>query len=271
MLIGSCDARIARGSKEEEEGVDFDEFAAMMLHLTGTEWSEDKLKTWFTELDSDQSGKVSLEEFFQLSLRDAQRHGGGGLGMHDIFAEFDADGSGQLSLNEFSRACQQLGYGDAAKELFAVFDSDNSGFVLYDELANVVRSGAMTPAAKSFLLAMIYRPPAAEKARAAKEGAADGSTLAAGGVLSQEMSSPGSHASALSVLRRDLRAILGSSSSRLAELFKHRRPGSDGLGAPELHRALLALGFRGSRGAIEVLFDEIDLSRALALGARRRL
>ena len=50
----------------EDEAVDFDEFAAMMLHLTGTEWSEDKLRTWFDELDSDHSGTVSLEEFFHL-------------------------------------------------------------------------------------------------------------------------------------------------------------------------------------------------------------
>ena len=226
----------------------------MMFHLTGGEWASHQCRDWFDALDKDRSGTISLDEFFDASLRDAHNLPGGvKLSLKAVFEEFDTNGSGQLEFAEFKLAAKKIGYGAVARELFDVFDADGSGSVWYEELTSIKSEEGqpVSQSAKSFLLAVLYRPTERK----------DGSVAA--GLAAQESQQvglaafrppPGSQEG-----REELIRLLASNESRLLELFTQWDRSRDGmLSESELLRALEAIGYSGAIVHATRMFEDMD-------------
>ena len=101
----NCDGRLS-----------FKEFvSALPKHLREEQRPLPELRSWFNLIDSDGSGSVSLNEYFQWSLSAASVVSGAGV--IEGFAKFDENGSGHIE--KISSGDAQLkGYGEVAKELF---------------------------------------------------------------------------------------------------------------------------------------------------------
>lgn len=258
MLMRKTGAADAQDFNSSE--LSYQEFSDMMVHLTGTEWTAAQLKEWFNALDADKSGTISLDEFFAVSIRDAQAVGGAKLGLKEVFEEFDSNGSGLLEFREFERAAKKMGYGAVARELFEVFDDDGSGSVQYEEILSNVHEQEVPASAKSFLLAILYRPrPGSNGPPRPPSGSGQMGASAA-----PYTPPPGSLA-----IREELVRLLSSHETRLVEQFSVWDRGGDGvLSVRELERGLQSIGFADQPEHVQRLFDEIDIDSSGKIGFR---
>ena len=248
----------------DEDGngrLNFSEFGSFMNRVTGTFWAESQLHEWFDTLDADSDGSISLEEFFYVSLRDAQRYGTAD-DTHAVFARYDLTGDGKLNEREFTRACNDLGFVENASHLFKQFDVDGSGTVNYHEIISQVKPRTASPSAKSFLLALLYRPREEEDDIAARESAdhmaglsADGAPLAAPPQTAMRATGEAGP-NRLSV---QLLGLLKRSDSRLVDLFGAIDQANDNyISERDLVKAVERLGYDGPVWQVHELFDTLD-------------
>ena len=216
MLLRDSNTNESANTTSADE-LSYNDFSNMMIHLTGTEWAPSELQEWFSVLDSDRSGTISLDEFFHVSLsqavagsRDQQAVGGAQLCLKEVFEEFDTNGTGVLEYSEFARAAKKMSYSSVARELFDQFDEDRSGSVLYDEILEVAQRAELTPSAKSFLLAILYRPGDGKGGRSGPSPPANIVPRA-----KDPRPLPGSHD-----VRAQLVQLLSSHQTRLVEQFR---------------------------------------------------
>lgn len=103
-----------------------------MLPKTLLEYPEEEIKAWFDAMDYDDEGKVSVHEWFLVSLRQASMIAG--CSMADLFTGFDENGSGKLDHAEFNAAVETMGFGAIARQLFDSFDTDHGGTITVSEV-----------------------------------------------------------------------------------------------------------------------------------------
>ena len=264
----NCDGRLS-----------FKEFVSALPKHLREQRPLPELRSWFNLIDSDGSGSVSLNEYFQWSLSAASVVSGAGV--IEGFAKFDENGSGHIEEKEFRLAATQLGYGEVAKELFnklPTFDNhlDYRGLIdkhlkmlergkaagigheaALDAAAqgpnqtndghdhhDLVAAAADEPLLRGFLLSMSWNHVTAEPL-SYEEAKRSGWRLAAGG--EEE-------------LRIEMRKCMRWHTIQLSELFTVMdEDRSQGASMDEFCSALIdLLGYEGPRSVLEETFSAID-------------
>eukprot|EP00051_Salpingoeca_urceolata_P026541 m.477678 g.477678 ORF g.477678 m.477678 type:complete len:176 (-) comp20919_c0_seq1:67-594(-) len=107
---------------------------------TTTNFSEDEIRRLakrFRKLDSDASGKLSVEEFMQLPELQQNPL------VERVIAIFDEDGDGEIDFEEFIKGISLFSVrGDKTKKLefaFKIYDIDKDGFITNAELFQVLK------------------------------------------------------------------------------------------------------------------------------------
>ena len=83
----------------------FDEF----LSIAPTALSRSGVQKLFNLVDTDNSGGISMDEFFFWSVSLA--HESTGSGMESFIRKYDKTGEGLLDAMEFAMACEDMGFG----------------------------------------------------------------------------------------------------------------------------------------------------------------
>ena len=135
--MNQASMRFAEFDRDGNCHLDFDEFLAMQPKQMRTRFTTAEFRQWFESADVDQSGQLSVNEFFKWCMSSAsQVHGGDSL--ESFFKRYDFDLTGELDALEFSRAAQSMGFTTGAYEVFKDLDKDGSGTVAYTELSQVL-------------------------------------------------------------------------------------------------------------------------------------
>lgn len=114
-----------------------------------------ELQEWFATIDTDDSGAISLNEWFEWSMAAASNISGAGV--IDIFQSFDHDRSGRLDRAEFRRACESVGFGEHADHLFRELPLNADQTVNYLKTIERITAGlSCSSTMKSFLASMAW-------------------------------------------------------------------------------------------------------------------
>ena len=114
--------------------LEFDEFYAMQPSRIREKFGMDAIRKWFDVADSNGNGKLSVNEYFAWSLRNAMQVEDASMGLAVAFKKYDHDGTGELDATEFTSVCHDLGFGLMANQIFSSVDKDGSGTISYKEL-----------------------------------------------------------------------------------------------------------------------------------------
>ena len=125
--------------------LDFEEFCALVREREMGDHTEAELLARFKAIDTDGSGKVDMNEYVMLTLRDSLSRSS--QRVMDIFKQWDDDNSGSITKKEFRRAVLGMGLdmiasSDEIDMVFDSLDSDKSGTLEYKELNKQLRVGA---------------------------------------------------------------------------------------------------------------------------------
>lgn len=140
--------RFAEADVDGNNELNFDEFLAMQPKKILEQYGEDDIREWFQAADTDNSGTVSMNEWFMWTL--ARQTLNGADALRNLFRAYDKDRQGTLDLDEFQALANDMGFGAAAHEIFLELDQDGGGNISYEEiLAMLLPSSALTSAAEA--------------------------------------------------------------------------------------------------------------------------
>ena len=158
--------RFADADEDGDQLLDFDEFSAMMPDKLRSMFTTEEIRGWFDAADADNSGKLSISEYFLWTLHNAHEIYGEDA-IHQVFAKFDPDQSGHLDMREFQHACDETGFGLVAHNIFRTLDPDRNGYISYTELMTSLRNGMpCDESAKRMLTTLIQTYDVERKAEA---------------------------------------------------------------------------------------------------------
>ena len=141
-----------------DDRLSFDEFRALIPSSEGMD--EEGLQRMFSAVDTDQSGDISMNEYFIWALHKASSSG---YGLGTAFRLYDSSGDGQVDLWEFAQACEDFGFGTLAHELFLELDGDADGTISYHEMTSMLESRSLVTGkrCKQFLGTLAFDEPGA--------------------------------------------------------------------------------------------------------------
>ena len=111
-----------------------------LLASMGLVMPDEEVKQMVTQLDLNQDGKVSFQEFAHRMLADEEEIGHEEAA-REIFEMIDKDGSGELSLAELTDAFKDMKTGlkdDEIQSIISQLDDDDSGQIGEDEFVNAL-------------------------------------------------------------------------------------------------------------------------------------
>jgi Ca2+-binding EF-hand superfamily protein len=120
--------------------LDFKEFKSLIAsEMKGQDVGKDQLKAWFQSIDTDNSGQISMSEFFVFALQEALVRSGAEGGLLGFFQHWDKSGDATLDRAEFIKMAQRLGWGDAVSSIIRTVDHDHSGKISYQEMIDSIK------------------------------------------------------------------------------------------------------------------------------------
>ncbi|XP_077247655.1 calcium-dependent protein kinase 2-like [Tasmannia lanceolata] len=111
------------------------------LSKQGTKLSEYEVKQLMEAADADGNGTIDYEEFITATMHmnrmDREEH------IYTAFQYFDKDNSGFITMEEVEQALKEFGMHDGRdiKEIISEVDGDNDGRINYDEFVAMMRKG----------------------------------------------------------------------------------------------------------------------------------
>ncbi|KAL1529757.1 hypothetical protein AB1Y20_000693 [Prymnesium parvum] len=135
MVMMALDFRAA--DVNDDKHLTLREFKSMLPASSQKTLKPEELEAWFSTMDINQDGLISMQEFFIVAMQLAAWRSGAGL--TTIFAAYDRDGSGVVNEMEFATAAMGMGFADIASTMFHELDVDGSGTISLLEIINRVR------------------------------------------------------------------------------------------------------------------------------------
>lgn len=225
---------------EGDREVTFGEFSSRIVptKMLATS-SKEEIRELFDSIDTDKSGKISMNELFLWTLKYAQEETG--TGIDSVFRRYDKSGRGALTITEFCTAAEELGFGAAAHDVFIELDPDGSGQVSYSEMKIMLGQRLLSPIAKRFIRAMAF-----DAAQRAVEVDSTGWTLRP---ESKE-----------SIREQVLEKLKSCAPARASDLYRAMSGGTNFiLGRHNFHLAMSRIGMPPNQEALEKeLYDDID-------------
>jgi len=204
-------ALFAENDVDGDQHLDYEEFLAMLPESIRSSCTPHQIRSWFNTVDADQSGAISINEFFMWTMANsAAMHGATAL--KSAFEHYDKDNKGTLDAEEFEALAQDLGFQSVAYDIFKALDGDTSGSLRYREMVPTLCDSSKVPAdalSKSLLLSLVY--------------AFDGGGLEVGLVCGQKCVDTSGWvirgADAASI-RKELQQLLSASGAHVVDLVK---------------------------------------------------
>ena len=225
---------------EGDKEVTFGEFTSRIVPTKMlASSSKEEIRELFDSIDTDKSGKISMNELFLWTLKYAQEETG--TGIESVFRRYDKMGRGALTITDFCTAAEELGFGAAAHDVFMELDPDGSGQVGYSEMRKELQHRSLSPISKRFIRAMAF-----DAAQRAVEVDSTGWTLRP---ESKE-----------SIREQVLEKLKSCAPARASDLYRAMSGGSNFiLGRHNFHLAMSRIGMPTNQEALEKeLYDEID-------------
>ena len=253
-LSRDCAMAFYDGDVDGNNELSFEEFIQVVPDEMKMNTTLKQLKKLFDAVDADESGAITLDEFFIWSLSFIQEQTG--AGMAAFFARYDSSGEGVLDAREFARAAEDLGFGAVGHDIFVELDPDESGTVSYSELIGFLKgSGAservksVSSEAKRFLTGVAY----------SVTDVGDAPDPLTWGLVAKDSNE----------LRDELKAIMSKFPQvRVTTLFSIMTNGSSNpISRQGLPNALSRIGHCGGEEHFyETLYAEIDLDKSGMFG-----
>lgn len=247
--------RFAEGDRNADQLLSFDEFIAMLPPGVRKRFGIIQLRSWFDEADVDNSGSLSVGEYFKWTLRNAvETHGYDVL--RTIFQRYDRDGSGSVTLREFQTACDDIGFGFAAMSIFRMLDPDRSGSIEYSELTQSLESLTLDTQAKQMLasLTQSYNSEASAESQLLQESSANWRL----------------RGHSVAEVRKHMRQLLTESGAHVIDIMEQFDV--DGsrdrqIDAPEFYTAMRTrFHYKGPLGVIDGVFASLDTDGSGSIG-----
>ncbi|XP_064966166.1 calcium-dependent protein kinase 2-like isoform X2 [Musa acuminata AAA Group] len=148
VIAGCLSEEEIKGLKEMFKNMDSDNSGTITLEelkqglsKQGTKLSEYEVKQLMEAADADGNGTIDYEEFITATMHmnrmDREEH------LYTAFQYFDKDNSGYITKEELEQALKEKGLydGKEIKDIIAEADVDNDGRINYDEFAAMMRKG----------------------------------------------------------------------------------------------------------------------------------
>ena len=226
--------------------LDFEEFLAIIPARVREAHSSSDIRTLFDRVDADESGYLSVDEFFFWSLG-AATMSNGQSSLRMAFKKYDTRNAGFLDANQFSRMASEMGFNAVAHLIFAVLDSDGSGMVSYHELDKKISFVTSEDAENKRLLGALTLSASADGPQLAPE------------IDTSSWSLEGRDAA---TVRQELQSLMRESGCYIADLIKIFDVDADSklnIDDVEFYSAMRnTLGYKGPKHVIEEIFDELD-------------
>ncbi|XP_072997955.1 calcium-dependent protein kinase 2 [Typha latifolia] len=152
VIAGCLSEEEIKGLKEMFKNIDTDNSGTITLDelkqgLTkqGTKLSEYEVKQLMEAADADGNGTIDYEEFITATVHmnrlDREEH------LYKAFQYFDKDNSGYITTEELEQALKEKGLydGEEIKDIISEADADNDGRIDYTEFAAMMRKGNPDP------------------------------------------------------------------------------------------------------------------------------
>ncbi|KAL6205124.1 hypothetical protein ACLB2K_022388 [Fragaria x ananassa] len=148
VIAGCLSEEEIMGLKEMFKNIDTDNSGTITLEelkqglaKQGTKLSEYEAKQLMEAADADGNGTIDYDEFItatmHLNRMDREEH------LYTAFQHFDKDSSGFITTEELESALREYGMHDGRdiREIIAEVDADNDGRINYDEFVAMMRKG----------------------------------------------------------------------------------------------------------------------------------
>ncbi|KAK6936926.1 Protein kinase domain [Dillenia turbinata] len=148
VIAGCLSEEEIMGLKEMFKNMDTDNSGTITLEelkqglsQQGTKLSETEVKQLMEAADADGNGTIDYDEFITATMHmnrmDREEH------LYTAFQYFDKDNSGYITTEELEQALREYGMNDDKdiKEIISEVDSDNDGRINYDEFVAMMRKG----------------------------------------------------------------------------------------------------------------------------------
>ncbi|XP_042473359.1 calcium-dependent protein kinase 2-like [Zingiber officinale] len=155
VIAGCLSEEEIKGLKEMFKNMDSDNSGTITLEelkkglaSQGTKLSEFEVKQLMEAADADGNGTIDYEEFITATVHmnrmDREEH------LYTAFQYFDKDNSGYITKEELEQALKEkdLYDGEEIKEIISEADVDNDGRINYEEFAAMMRKGNPEPLPK---------------------------------------------------------------------------------------------------------------------------
>ncbi|KAH7677366.1 Non-specific serine/threonine protein kinase protein [Dioscorea alata] len=148
VIAGCLSEEEIRGLKEMFKNMDTDNSGSITLEelkqglqKQGTKLTESEVKQLMEAADADGNGTIDYEEFITATMHinrmDREDH------LYKAFQYFDADNSGYITKEELEQALKAQGLYDGReiKDIISDADADNDGRINYEEFVAMMRQG----------------------------------------------------------------------------------------------------------------------------------
>ncbi|CAL9108921.1 calcium-dependent protein kinase 2-like [Musa acuminata AAA Group] len=152
VIAGCLSEEEIKGLKEMFKNMDSDNSGTITLEeleqglaKQGTKLSEHEVKQLMEAADADGNGTIDYEEFITATVHmnrmDREEH------LYTAFQFFDKDNSGYITKEELEQALKEKGMcdGEEIKDIISEADADNDGRINYDEFVAMIRKGDPEP------------------------------------------------------------------------------------------------------------------------------
>ncbi|URE28696.1 calcium-dependent protein kinase [Musa troglodytarum] len=152
VIAGCLSEEEIKGLKEMFKDMDSDNSGTITLEeleqglaKQGTKLSEHEVKQLMEAADADGNGAIDYEEFITATVHmnrmDREEH------LYTAFQFFDKDNSGYITKEELEQALKEKGMydGQEIKDIISEADADNDGRINYDEFVAMIRKGDPEP------------------------------------------------------------------------------------------------------------------------------
>ncbi|XP_010922091.1 calcium-dependent protein kinase 2 [Elaeis guineensis] len=152
VIAGCLSEEEIQGLKQMFKNMDTDNSGTITLEelkqglcKQGTKLSEFELKQLMEAADADGNGTIDYDEFITATVHmnrmDREEH------LYTAFQYFDKDGSGFITKEELEQALKEKGFydGQEIKDIIAEADSDNDGRINYTEFVAMIQKGNPDP------------------------------------------------------------------------------------------------------------------------------
>ncbi|CAL9057770.1 calcium-dependent protein kinase 2-like [Musa acuminata AAA Group] len=152
VIAGCLSEEEIRGLKEMFKNMDSDNSGTITLEelkqglaKQGTKLSENEVKQLMEAADADGNGTIDYDEFITATMH--MNRMGREEHLYTAFQYFDTDNSGYITREELEQALKEKGLYDEKeiKNIISEADVDNDGRINYDEFAAMMRKGNPEP------------------------------------------------------------------------------------------------------------------------------